>query len=182
MIFNCGDVLLPCLQSMDGKVDEIHCFDSRWMPAQTPHSIDDTKSVIEEFSRSSKSKAEYHELPSPTGEGKARTLSIENVTEGDWIFVLDSDERVVSWGNDIRSTLEQTKEFGYYFFMDKSILGVCRLFRKINGMKYRYCNIHAPDGKILQETYRTIGIIIHHDYDARNRQPRASEHIQGPHP
>jgi glycosyltransferase involved in cell wall biosynthesis len=184
MVFNCGDVVLDTLKSIDGKVDEIRCFDNRWVYASEKYgnySSDDTKVIIENFGLASKSKVSYIMLPSPLSEGKSRTLSIENIEEGDWVFVIDSDERVIEWNS---SGLGENSELGYCIFLDKIILPICRLFKKMEGMKYFGDKIYSPTGKIynVKEDFKSIEIVIQHYFKERKRQPRASTYAQGPHP
>lgn len=186
MVFNCESTILNTLKSVDGKVDEIHCYDGRWifMPFNSNYSTDNTKSLIENFGQKSKSKIEYHQLPASISEGKSRTLSIENVLEEDWIFVIDSDEVVVNWKEDVRPILEQSKERAYLFFEDNSVYSVCRLFRKITGMKYFEDKICAPDFGVysVENIPSTVGIVIHHNYKGRNSNYRASNFSRKPHP
>lgn len=188
MVFNCGEVILDALKSIDGRVDEIHCFDSRWnslYDINFPHSTDDTKSIIENFALTSKSKVKYKELPSPLWESHARTLSIEDIEEGDWVFVLDSDERIIEWDTNIRSILEQSNELAYYIFMDKSFFSVCRFFKKTKEMKYvsgdriSSQNISYYN---MSEKFKPISINFLHDYTKRTRLSRASLYRQAPHP
>jgi glycosyltransferase involved in cell wall biosynthesis len=188
MVFNCGEVILDALKSIDGLVDEIHCFDSRWNSIPNEygdHSSDDTKALIEKFAITSKSKIEYKELPSPLWESNARTLSIEDIKEGDWIFVIDSDERVIEWDNNIRFILEQSNELAYCISMDKSFFSVCRFFKKTKDMKYISSdkissqNISYYD---IMQKFKPITIDFLHDYTKRTRLSRASLYRQAPHP
>jgi len=181
LVYNCGDVLLNTLKSIDGKVDEIHCYDTCWLISpKTLHSSDNTKTVIENFSITSKTKADYTELPSPMSEGHARTASIKNINDGDWVFVIDSDEVVTVWGDDIRSILETSNEKGYFWFMEFSLFKLCRLFKKTKDMGYFFCTVMSG-GKSLGEL-RAININIHHDYNKRKHEKRASGTAQRPHP
>jgi hypothetical protein len=183
MVFNCGDIVLNALKSIDGLVDEIHCYDSLWIPAKTIHSSDDTKSVIEEFAKTSKSKIDYQEIESPISEGKARAKSIENIAEGDWVFVLDADEWVTRWDADVRSILEKSTENGYYFYWEnKSLFTTCRFFKKTNGMSYHFCNPCINGKNINDKGYlKGIGINVCHNIKKR-RCPHASGFAQRPHP
>lgn len=184
LVFNCGDIILEALKSIDGLVNEIHCYDSCWIPIKALYSTDDTQSIIEEFAKTSKSKIEYHEIPSPTTEGRARKASIENVEEGDWVFVIDADEKVTRWDDNVRSILEQTTEEGYYYYWNNtSIFPTCRFFRKIKGMGYHSNNSCLPDNKELDKDHnlKPIGINVCHNTKQR-RCPHASEYAQRPHP
>jgi len=181
-VFNCGDTLLETLKSVDGKVDEIHCYDTCWLiNPKTFHSSDNTKEIIEKFSETSKTKADYIVLPSPMNEQKCRDISIENIADGDWVFAIDSDEVVTKWDTLIRLTLERTSEKGFYWFMDGHLFPVCRLFRKEKGMKYFTCRILSPNGETLNNL-GSIDIHVRHDYEKRKREKRASETAQRPHP
>jgi len=186
MVYNCGDVVLEALKSLDGLVDEIRCCDSCWIPkfSGIPYSNDDTQSVIEKFAKTSKSKVEYIRLNSPTSEGKARVNALENIVEGDWVFVLDADERVIGWDSNVRSILEGTNEVGFLFYWDgKSIFPTCRFFRRINGMKYFTQNPCFSNDILLDKNHKLgpIAINVHHDTRKR-RCPNASGYAQRPHP
>ena len=181
-VYNCGDMLLETLRSVDGKVDEIHCYDTCWLiNSSTLHSSDDTKQIIENFSKTSKTKADYIMLSSPMSEQKCRDASIENVAEGDWVFAIDSDEVVIRWDDNVRSILENTIEKGFFWYMDNHMFPVCRLFRKEKCMKYFTCRVCDSKGKILQALYM-ININVRHDFNKRKREKHASETAQRPHP
>lgn len=185
MVYQCGDIILEALKSIDGFVDEIHCYDSCWMPKYSyiPYSNDDTQSVIEEFSKTSKSKIEYHKITSPTTEGRARIESIANIAEKDWVFVLDADEVVTRWDSNIRSILEQTNEPCYFIHWgNSSIFPICRFFRKEKGMGYHNNNPCFFDGKNVGDTKVNL-ICINVNHNTRKRRcTHASEFAQGPHP
>ncbi len=86
MVYNCGEVLPDTLKSIDGLVDEIHCFDGRYAyhaPVELLYSTDDTRMVIENFALTSKSKTIYNKLPSLMYEANARTFSIQDIKVGD---------------------------------------------------------------------------------------------------
>lgn len=181
LVYNCGDILLNTLKSIDGKVDEIHCYDSCWLPKpKTSHSSDNTREVIENFSKISITKADYIELPSPTSEQKARNAYLEKITKGDWIFSIDSDEVVINWDAGVHQVLECTSERGFYWFMDGTRFRVCRLFRNENGMKYFMHRIALDD--IILNNLQTIGIQVRHDFNKQRRERHASLTAQRPHP
>ena len=180
LVYNCGDILINTLKSIDGKVDEIHCYDSCWLnKPKTLHSSDNTKEVIENFSKTSKIKADYIELPSPTSEQRARDAYLENVVNGDWVFSIDSDEIVTEWNDNVRQILENTSEKGFFWIMDGARFRVCRVFKKEKGMKYFVHRI-ALNG-VLLNNLQTIGIYVHHDFSKR-REQHASLTAQRPHP
>jgi glycosyltransferase involved in cell wall biosynthesis len=187
MVYNCGEVLPDTLRSIDGLVDEIRCFDGRYAyhkPIESLYSTDDTRAIIENFAFISKSKITYNQLPSPMYEADARTFSIQNIEVGDWVFVIDSDERVVKWGNDVRFTFEQTNELAYFIFMNEQIYPVCRFFRKATGMEYYSGDkIASPTNKIFYtRQFKPIEIYCIHEFKKRTHLPPASTFAQGPHP
>lgn len=187
MVYNCGEVLPDTLKSIDGLVDEIHCFDGRYAyhaPVESLYSTDDTRTIIENFALISKSKITYNKLPTSMYEADARTFSIENIEVGDWVFVIDSDERVVKWGDDVSSTLMQSNELAYFIFMDEQIYPVCRLYKKAAGMEYYSGDrIASPKNRIFHtRQFKPLRIYCIHEFKKRNRQPPASTFAQGPHP
>jgi hypothetical protein len=151
MVFNCGDVIGRALADLDGRVDEIHCFDGRWKNYTytiTNHSVDNTKEMIEKFALTSKSKVFYHLSPENIEEWEARTYSLSCAQSGDWIFVFDADEMIKEFPNNLRATLEQSNERGYMTLKAETGTphSVCRLFKKIDGMKYhKQDKVSAPD-------------------------------------
>jgi len=186
MVYNCGDILLPSLQDLDGKVDEIHCYDGRWGYGQTDYSIDNTKEVIEQFALTAKEKVEYHKLP-PVDEAASRTLSIANIAEGDWVFVLGSDERILQWNDNIRAI----EDAASYVYTNKvgDVLCVCRLFKKTKTIKYCLCDRVVEEGKGIYDldymvrNFKPSGIIIGHSLAFKPRlHPHASEFSRRPHP
>lgn len=186
MVYQCDDVVFGALQSIDGLVDEIRCFDSKWerMDQKMPiHSTDNTKAIIENFGFTSKSKVSYFELPSPTLEKLAHTASIEDIEEGDWIVHISSDERVLRWDLNVRSILEQTNEVYYRIFINGIPHPFCRIYRKINGMWfYHNDRICSPDGKYYMTNATLIGIDLYHNFGDKKKTPHASTFSQGPHP
>lgn len=204
MVYNCGDVLPETLKSLDGRVDEIFCFDGRWQyvkgnrilgPEPPVYSNDDTREIIEKFGVTSKSKVSYFQLPPDLVEEKARTLTLDYIQDNDWVFVIDSDEIVVEWGDDVRSTLENSQEIGYYIYSNNhfgkyNILAICRFYRKTDKIRY-YLNdrVHQKDIGFLCYSYmkrhfKPLHIVMEHrlTHGERKRMPHASEYAHGPHP
>lgn len=187
MVYNCGEVLPDTLRSIDGLVDEIRCFDGRYAyhaPVESLYSTDDTRTVIENFALTSKSKTIYNELPSLMYESSARTFSIKDIDEGDWVFVIDSDERVIKWSNDVSSILRQNNELAFLIFMDEKLYPVCRFFRKTAGMEYYSGDkISSSINRIFHtRRFKSLGIWCIHEFKKRTRLPPASTFAQGPHP
>lgn len=112
-VYNCADVILDTLKSIDGLVDEILCVDGRWIGMEGPdYSNDGTRDIILKFGITAKSQVFYITLP-VSHQWKARTLSLSYLDEGDWAIMIDSDEMVVEWGDDVRATLENSTEKAY---------------------------------------------------------------------
>jgi WD40 repeat protein len=115
LTYNSADTILDCLKSVDGKVDEIHCYDGRWegFPYPSDHSDDDTQNLILKFAMTAKSTIYFISLPI-MHQHEARTESMSRVENGDWIFTLDADEFVKIWdGKVIRELIEETTERGF---------------------------------------------------------------------
>lgn len=181
MVYNCGEVLPDTLKSIDGLVDEIRCFDGRYsyIKSKSLYSTDDTREIVEKFALLSKSKTTYNQLPFSMFESEARTFSIRGIKEGDWVFVIDSDERVVKWDETIRKSKEPSRSI----FMDDKLYPVCRLYRKISDMKYYGGDkISSPLVNFHDAKFKSIGIYCIHEFKKRTRQAPASTFAQGPHP
>lgn len=113
MAYQCADVILSCLQSVDGLVDEIMCFDGIWIGYEGPeHSNDGTDKIIIEFAKTSKSKVSYHQLPK-MHQYEARTMALKHLKNEEWGVILDADEEIVEWGDDVRKILELSHERAY---------------------------------------------------------------------
>lgn len=187
MVFNCGDVVGRALASLDGRVDEIHCFDSRWITftcVSANHSTDNTREVIEEFAKTSESKIFYHLAPEHMEEWEGRTYSLSCTQNGDWVFVFDADETIKEFPENLRAMLEQSTERGYRTL--KAETGtphtVCRLFRKIEGMYYtKQDKLCAPDVKYdkwyMKDHFKMSGIVFLNDLKEKRRVPHASTFV-----
>jgi glycosyltransferase involved in cell wall biosynthesis len=209
MVFNCGDIILDTLKSLDGRVDEIHCYDGAWDYVQiemkkakmnaADYSTDNTEVIIKQFALTSKSKVEYHKIQPHLREREARTKSIANIAEGDWVFVIDSDEKVIEWNDNIRFVLENENKDAYYFFeggrrtiyLLKGNMGdgqfTFRFFKKVSGMRYSGADtINSPKQNIHTIEYKKhltpIGIVISHQWSKRKTQPHARQLGHRPHP
>jgi hypothetical protein len=115
LVFNSADSILNCLKSLEERVDEIHCFDGRWkgFPYPSDHSDDETKDIILKFAEMSQTSVYFFPL-SVMHQHEARTESMKHVKDGDWIFILDTDEIVKTWDDKvIRQTIETTTERGF---------------------------------------------------------------------
>jgi glycosyltransferase involved in cell wall biosynthesis len=188
MVYNCGDIIEGALKDLDGKVDEIQCFDGKWSfrIKESDFSTDNTKEVIENFAKTSKSKIEYHQLQPNLGEKDSRNISLQCAQDGDWILIFDSDERIISWNDNLHSELERSKEWGYIVLLDGSICPFCKLYKKMQGVKYymRDCRVGGPDGhydlEYMTKRFKYIGINLAHKFSYRMR--RAGDYPKGPHP
>jgi glycosyltransferase involved in cell wall biosynthesis len=134
-------------------------------------STDKTKEIIKEFDKDIKIidyKWEYDF-------SKARNISIENAT-GDWILILDADEKLLCDPKKVREILESAESDGYkiplYNIMDKNMVLYSAVYNKLfrNNKGYRYEGsiheqVHIPnmetDKCILEEK---ICKVIHYGY------------------
>lgn len=149
------ELLSDCLKSADGVTDEIIIVDTG--------SKDKTKEIAREYN------AKIIDYPWNDNFSDARNESLKNAT-GDWILVLDADERL----------LEKDKTKIKEIIRDKSISGVnlkilvkqtneniipaylsefCRLFRNIPEIRYQ----RAVHEQILPSIIRINGKIVESD-------------------
>jgi len=132
---------MKCLESLDGKVDDIWVFDGKWEGFNYPsfYSDDGTDKLVLKFARTAKSKVHLGFIPAHTHQYMARTMSINVIPEGDWILIIDSDEYVTKWTVD-RAMLETTTERGFRvcFRYDEmwTTLPTPKFFKKIKGLEY----------------------------------------------
>ncbi|GEM_PF-6206945 len=111
-VYNCSDVILESLKSIDGKVDEIRCYDGRWFGHDgADYSIDNTPEIICKFAEESVSKVTYKRVP-PMYEWEFYNEVLKEIEDGDWVIRLDSDEIILEWVN-VFETLVNSKEKAY---------------------------------------------------------------------
>jgi hypothetical protein len=181
MTYQCSEVILPCLQSIDGKVDEIMCFDGRWHGIEGPdHSDDGTDKVIEEFAKISKSKVSYIQL-SVMHQHESRTESLKYLNNGDWGLIIDSDEYIVEWGDDVRKTLENFNEKVYrmHWLMYKPYALHLRYacIRKTETVHWStdHRRVFDKDGEIDIVHAPAIHIVINHQSTSQTKKMRRTE-------
>lgn len=138
-VYQHADVVLNALNSLDGKVDEILCFDGRWHGYTGPdHSNDGTKELITEFAKTHE-KVKYIELP-VAHQNEARTMALDYVQTGDWIFFLDADEILFEVDEYLHNILEESKVNQYRvcmeFYRNFSAMPTARLLKKREGLKF----------------------------------------------
>lgn len=134
-------------------------------------STDKTKEIIKDFD----SNIKIIDYKWENDFSKARNISIENAS-GDWILILDADEKLLCDATKVREILKDAKIDGYkiplYNIMDASMILYSAVYTKIfrNKKEYRYSGsiheqINVPDmqedGFLLDDK---ICKIIHYGY------------------
>jgi hypothetical protein len=108
-VYQSADTVLEALKSIDDKVDRILCFDGRWEGYTGPdQSTDETQKIILYFSKNAKSQVYYIALP-VMHQYQARTTAFAYLKNGDWAIILDADEKIIEWREDVRETLLNSK-------------------------------------------------------------------------
>ena len=176
-VFNCDDVILESLKSIDDKVDEIHCCDGRWSARNGPDcSTDNTEQVIKAFAEHSKSKVTYKCYP-PMHEWEARNAMAKDVADGDWIFFLDSDEIVLEWVN-VRETIATSTEKAYrvccVLFKTYAAVPNAKFYRKTSTLYYNFNHreIFDKDGWIDTARAPILHIVYSHIKEAMMKKDR----------
>lgn len=178
MVYNSADVILKALESIDGKVDEILCFDSRWIGYNgSDHSTDGTDAIIRQFSMYSHSSVFYISLL-PMHQWQARTEALKYVQNGNWVFIYDSDECIIEWENEVRNILENSSERTYRIcqirFKPYTALPIPCLFRKTETLRYStdHRRIFDKDGEIDIARAPLIHIVVDHQPIAEKKAMR----------
>lgn len=139
--YNSEETIRKCLESLRGRVDKILCFDARWegFPYPSPYSDDLTESLINCL-KDSGLPVKYIQLCTPIHQVDMRNAMIGHVADGDWILVIDADEHVIRWDDNVKEILETTPERGYRLCMkvprSYAAYPTMRLIKKTQGLKY----------------------------------------------
>lgn len=177
-VYNCSDVVLKALQSIDGLVDEIKCFECRWIGHNGPNnSPDDTIAVIKEWREKAKTKVTLYHFD-PMYEWESYNEILKGVDIGDWVFQFSSDEEILEWGKDVREILSVTNEkaFRIFFHLLKPYAALisARLYKKTETVYFdrdhRY--VYDKDGWIDIPHSPTIHILIDHQPETDAKKDR----------
>lgn len=180
MTYQCSDTILDCLKSIDGKVDEIKCFDGRWLGYEgSDHSDDGTDKIIIEFMKISKSKVSYTQL-FVLHQWQARTEALKHLEIGDWAIMLDSDEIIVDWGEDVRYILSSpdtnAKAFRVCWTLYKTYgaLPTPRCVRRTETVHYStdHRRLFDKDGEIDLPHAPVIHIVVDHQKTSEKKKMR----------
>ena len=148
-----------CLRSITPYVDEIIVMDTG--------STDNTIEIAKKY------RAKVYEMEWMGDFSYARNQSMQ-YAEGEWVLVLDADESVMEWDDNLRDILQKTKydAFTYEMIQQKETVGfhhtVMRLFRNHINIQYKG-KIHEQvmkNGKPLkeEEVGHINGKILHVGY------------------
>jgi hypothetical protein len=144
------------------------CFDSRWIGLDYPtdYSNDGTDEIIHIFKRNFHTPIEYIKLPSPIHQYEARTLALRYVKTGDWVFVIDADEFIILWDNNIRSFLKTTTDKGFRicfkYAKPYSAYPTFRFVKKTEKMHYSYDHrrVFDCDGEVETKNFPALTSIV----------------------
>ena len=180
-VYNCADVVLEALKSIDGKVDEVLCLDGRWTGTSgLDHSTDETEEIILNFSEHSKSRVCYTRLR-PMHQWEARSESLKFCGNGDWAIFLDSDEIITMWGDDVRQTLEVSNEKAYRIYWSFHKLCAVHLrygiIKKTETVHWStdHRRVFDKDGEVDIVHAPIINIVINHQSIAGTKKMRNRE-------
>jgi glycosyltransferase involved in cell wall biosynthesis len=179
-VYNCADTILTALQSIDGLVDEIRCYDGKWIGKDGPlYSPDNTQQIIEEFAKVSKSKVSYWRFERPMYEWFFHNEILKGIENGDWLFKLDADEIILEWEN-VRETLEKSTEKAYrvcwHLFKPYAAVPNAKFFRKTETLYYNlnHREIFDKDGWIDVPRSPIIHILYDHQPEADTKKDRTN--------
>lgn len=149
-----------CLKNALKVVDEIIIVDTG--------STDNTLNIIKKF----EDKVNLYQYKWENDFAKARNISLEKAT-GDWILVLDADEKLICDVDKFRKQLEDTEYEGFmlplYNIMNKNLIVYsavyCKLFRN-KGYRYKgtiHEHVNVDSNKVV-EFDLNICKIFHYGY------------------
>jgi len=176
--YNSAETIVPCLESLNGKVDLILCFDAKWhgFPYPSLYSDDKTEFLINCLN-SSWLPIQYIKLPSPIDQVRMRSVMVGSVPEGNWILNIDADEIITHWDGDIKAILESTKENGFRvcqkYQKERCATTTLRLVKKTQGLHYTNDHREVEDNNGVIDVHRfpvlTNIVIDHHELAANKR-------------
>jgi glycosyltransferase involved in cell wall biosynthesis len=180
-IYNCSDVVLKALASIDGKVDEIKCFDGRWVGHDGPdYSPDNTIDLIKEWGKTSKTRVSIYRIEPKFHEWEFHNEILKYIDNGDWILKLDSDEIILEWDENTGRILQFSDEKAYrvfwHFFKPYTALPNAKLFRKTETLYYdrNHREIYDGSGWIDVPRAPMIRIVFDHQPEADTKKDRAN--------
>lgn len=147
-VYNAYETIWKCLESLIDVVDRIVILDGRWtgFEGESLTSNDGTSLEIEDFIVMCKQQAEvdieYFMATEENHQYEARNILLDQVPEGDWFIIIDSDEDVINFSDNFREFLETSKEIAYRCNQkDETQTNAKpyvhpRLLKKIQGMHY----------------------------------------------
>lgn len=178
-IYNCSDVIVKALDSIDGKVNEIMCFDGRWVGHDGPdYSPDNTIDIINEWAKTSKTKVSIFRIEPIYHEWEFHNEILKHINNGDWILKLDSDELILEWGPNVYSILGRSTEKAhrvyFQFFKPYALLPNAKLYRKSETLHYdlNHREIFDKDGWIDVPHTSPIHIVFANQAEADTKKDR----------
>jgi hypothetical protein len=149
--YNCDETFFDCLTALAYFVDVILILEGRWIGYEGTSlvSTDDTRNEFLRFISSqpwnTKVELRYMAMTEQMHQYEARNFLVEQVPEGDWFLMVDSDEIFTSWARDTVKlltslTVEGTRGLCIYSYdeVEKTQSGrrmdLPKMFRKTKGM------------------------------------------------
>lgn len=185
-VHNSADCIIPCLESLVGKVDNIIILDNRWIgfgdDKPESKSTDGTETKILEFMRKElpHPPITYIYLPDRKHQFEARTYLINQVPDGDWFLNIDSDEEIIYWHPHLKTFLELIPNnfigFRILWKLEKNILPRAGICRKISGLKWsRNHRLLELEGRQIDPlTFQVIPIRIDHQSIYNTKKSRVN--------
>jgi PAS domain-containing protein len=182
-VYNAYETIWECLESLIDIVDRIVILDGRWIgfEGESLTSNDGTSLEIEEFMVMCKQQAEvdidYFVATKENHQYEARNFLLDQVPVGDWFLIIDSDEKIIDFPQNLREILDYAKESGNKNNgfrcggLDETQesgprpYDIPKLLQKTKGMKYtsnhRY--LYDDNGAIdLGHTPPLVKLVIYH--------------------
>lgn len=145
-VYNASETITECIEALSKFVDHIIIFDGLWLgfEGKSINSNDGTlEKIIKWVSLHPTFNMTYMQATKLLHQYEIRTILLNEVPEGDWFLIVDSDE-IYEAPDDLSKTLYFSSDRGYRVFHYDVLhprgyakaLDQPRIFRKTKGMKY----------------------------------------------
>lgn len=178
--YNSADTIVDSIKSLKNRVDLILCFDAKWngFPYPSLYSDDDTEDLINCLKKTENIPVQYIRLPSPIDQVTMRSMMLDFVPNGEWIFNIDADEYVTHWSG-VKEVLNAIPERGFRicqkFQRPYCATTTLRLIKKTTGLKYTNNHREVEDENGLVDVHRfpvLINVVIDHLAGSEHKRMR----------
>lgn len=179
LVYNAVETVEKALNSLLGKVDDIYILDNRWIGVEGKDNISDDGTIEKIVSWALKhpqtpvhyflySYSQLHQI-------EARNKLLSKIPDGDWVFILDSDEEITKWIPNLKDILEKATVKGFRI-CGKGMFPIptFRLFKKANGIHYtkNHRFMDDNDGAVFTQEFPILKIQVLHQPESETKKMR----------